>query len=242
MTALLRHPAAQFAVLLIAALALSGCGYRTETFRYRLTLEVETPEGLRSGSSVIEVRMTETGDHALVFPEASGIKSRVQGEAVAVDLPGGKVLFALLRMEGSSGGAAGWAITALDPPRPKGDYEVIRQVQAMQKIDRVGILPRTLPPIAHLPERSVYPMLVTFADITDPTSVALVDPDNLAATFGEGTTLKRITVQITDDPVTTGIEERLGWLSEEGKFGLNAKDNPHIPLGNFRGLFSSEYK
>ncbi|MGB7418161.1 MAG: hypothetical protein WA918_03180, partial [Erythrobacter sp.] len=35
-----------------------------------------------------------------------------------------------------------------------------------------------------------------------------------AATFGEGTSLKRITVKLTDDPVTTGIDERLGWLGD----------------------------
>jgi hypothetical protein len=57
-------------------------------------------------------------------------------------------------------------------------------------------------------------MLVTFADESDPTSVALVDPDDLAATFGEGTALRRITIELTDEPVTTGIKERLGWLSK----------------------------
>lgn len=30
--------------------------------------------------------------------------------------------------------------------------------------------------------------------------------------FGEGVKLKRITVEVTDDRVTTGIEERSGWL------------------------------
>lgn len=55
-------------------------------------------------------------------------------------------------------------------------------------------------------------MLVTFGDLADPTSVRLVDANNLAANFGEGVSLKRITVQMTDDPVTTGIEGRLQWL------------------------------
>jgi len=55
-------------------------------------------------------------------------------------------------------------------------------------------------------------MMVTFGDLADPTSVAEVDPDYLAATFGEGVKLKRVTVELTDDPVTTGIEARLGWL------------------------------
>ncbi|MDJ0979954.1 MAG: hypothetical protein QNI87_15620, partial [Erythrobacter sp.] len=41
-----------------------------------------------------------------------------------------------------------------------------------------------------------------------------VDPDDLSASFGEGVELQRITVELTDEPVTTGIEERLGWLGE----------------------------
>ena len=57
-------------------------------------------------------------------------------------------------------------------------------------------------------------MLVAFGDEADPTSVARVGPDDLAANFGEGVTLKRITVELTNDPVTTGIEERLGWLPQ----------------------------
>jgi hypothetical protein len=52
-------------------------------------------------------------------------------------------------------------------------------------------------------------MLVTFKDIADPTSVVLVDPDDLAASFGAGYRLKAITVQVTDKPVTVGIEKRL---------------------------------
>lgn len=57
-------------------------------------------------------------------------------------------------------------------------------------------------------------MLVTFGDEADPTSVTLVDPDDLVASLGEGVTLKRITAELTDEQVTTGIEARLRWLSE----------------------------
>lgn len=60
-----------------------------------------------------------------------------------------------------------------------------------------------------------YPLLVTFTDITDPTTVKQVNPTNLAATFGPGVSLKRITLEITDEPVTEGkIEHVLGWLDD----------------------------
>ena len=67
-----------------------------------------------------------------------------------------------------------------------------------------------------------YPMLVTFADINDPTTVRRVDPDNLAASFGPGVSLKRITFGITGEDVTDGrIRELLPWIGgcEEPKFG-----------------------
>lgn len=55
------------------------------------------------------------------------------------------------------------------------------------------------------------PALVTFPDINDPVTVTKVDPDNLAATFGPGVSLKRITLELTDEPVTEAkIESVLG--------------------------------
>ena len=55
---------------------------------------------------------------------------------------------------------------------------------------------------------------MTFRDIRDPKSVERVDPAALDKSFGAGVTLRRITVAVTNDPVTTGIEKRLGWLPE----------------------------
>ncbi|MDR4487064.1 MAG: hypothetical protein R3B83_06010 [Nitrospirales bacterium] len=57
-------------------------------------------------------------------------------------------------------------------------------------------------------------LLVTFTDLTDPTTVKVVDPENLAPTFGPGVSLKRITLKITDEPVTAKIESVLGWFFE----------------------------
>ena len=59
--------------------------------------------------------------------------------------------------------------------------------------------------------RERYPLLVTFTDLADPTTVRRVDPDDLAATFGPGVALKRVTLEITDEAVTEGeVEAVLG--------------------------------
>ena len=60
-----------------------------------------------------------------------------------------------------------------------------------------------------------WPIMVNFADVADPTSVALVDPDNLAASFGPGVRIKAVTLEITRASVTTGrLEELLPWLGQ----------------------------
>lgn len=188
---------------------LSACGDETPDYRYRLTVEVETPEGLKTGSSVIEVQQSMGRSAGTGFGEI--IMRRVHGEAVSVDLPGGRTLFALLRSEDETD----WAGSVMQYVAPKVESKSFKEKFGnMLLIEGERELPRHWPPFAGGLRLSAYPMLVTFTDLSDPTSVAEVDPDDLAATFGPGVRLKRITVQITDDPVTTGIEERLGWLSE----------------------------
>jgi hypothetical protein len=56
------------------------------------------------------------------------------------------------------------------------------------------------------------PDLVTFADINDPKSVIEVDPNNLQAALGPGVSWNEITLESTDEPVTTGIKANLPWL------------------------------
>lgn len=196
--------------LAMAVILLSGCAIsedKATDYRYRLTVEVDTPEGVRTGSSVIEVQQTLV--RAGGSPANQAVDRRVRGEAVPVDLPGGKTLFALLRSDSN----VDWAsyVFVYLAPQKKGE-PFADQLDDVLEVKGEQVLPRMWPPVAFLKERSAYPMLVTFGDLADPTSVAEVDPDDLAATFGEGVKLKRITVELTDDPVTTGIEQRLGWM------------------------------
>jgi hypothetical protein len=57
------------------------------------------------------------------------------------------------------------------------------------------------------------PLLVRFRDLNDPTTVERVDPFDLAGSFGAGVKIKRATIEITNAPVTTGIEQKLPWLA-----------------------------
>jgi hypothetical protein len=230
-----------------ALLALPACGASGNdlpTYRYRLTVEVETPEGVKSGSSVIEVSAALAGKYSI--PDPGKLSIQYTGEAVAVDLGQRGVLFALLRSE-KSPEWAGSAVALVTPPPPvttKNYYAVWHA----RMVTNTGVheLPRNSPfthwsfdpPIKPSDPPKDYPMLVRFTNITDPKTVEKVDPDDLAKSFGAGVKLKRITVQLTDDPVTFGVERRLTWLMKLEGMGLKSADFPtDIPVGDFSGMF-----
>lgn len=219
---------------LAVLLALSGCGLiygDTSTYRFRMTVEVVTPEGLKTGSSVYEV---SAGNVKKILPDAQSRSVSVRGEAVAVDVAPGQTLFALLRTNAHFESMVGLSMETLDPHFTD-RYDVVATAARLAERDETG------PPAVVDPEN--YPMLVTFTDIADPTSVAKVDPADLAASFGEGVKLRRITAELTDDPVTTGIEKRLGWLGKVKSMNLTADQFPEgLPLGDFSGLFKKDGK
>lgn len=185
----------------------------TPTYRYRLTVEVDTPAGLRTGSSVIEVDTQVAGKYSIPVP--GRVTNRVRGEAVSVDLGEGRVLFALLRSEADTDWA-GRVMYRLSP-QYTGENALRDAHRNMLRHRSEKTVPRYFSRRDRMEQRLAYPMLVTFGDLDDPTSVERVDPDDLASTFGDGFSLERITVQITADPVTSGIEERLGWMDRYRK-------------------------
>lgn len=198
---------------------LTGCGSGgLPDYRYRLTVEVETPEGLRTGSSVIEVSTSIAGSTSIPSPGA--VRHRLKGEAVTVDLGRYGTVFALLR----SDNFGDWATNLLfrlapDVPDVRdedgkydSDASFKARYEAMLQNRRLIVLPKTFPDVAFLKDQPARPMLVRFRDVDDPTTVERVEPDDLAASFGDGVHLRRVTVQLTDDPVTKGITEILPWL------------------------------
>ena len=192
-------------ILLAVIVGVVGFAWlQQETIRYRVTVTVDTPDGVSTGSSVIEYKFKR---QLIVLPEGSKYSVHMRGEAVAVDLPGNQTLFALLKQDGTRdiGDLIGNTLYPHgrehgEPQRKAGDPPV-----TMNRYLVIG--DRTLP-------ESGYPLLVRFRDIKDPKSVEKVDPDNLAASFGKGVSLASISVEVTDDPVTMGIEKRLSWLPE----------------------------
>jgi len=197
----------------IAAL-LSGCGlFGPKSYRFRMTVEVETPQGIKTESSVYEV--SGRRNVALTSEETKGSVS-LRGEALVVDLPGGPV-FVTLKMPVAGRTLAGPATYALAPDTKRGGFEAT--MAGVSKLSGMFTNAR-----AELP-RSDWPLMVRFRDLGDPASAEEVNPETIG--------VKRIVLETTGDQVTTGIEKRLGWLGTiNGSLTrrLSAADPTHPPL------------
>ncbi|MEM9999799.1 MAG: hypothetical protein AAF940_02860 [Pseudomonadota bacterium] len=188
--------------LFLVALFLTACGEQV-SWNQKITISVETPQGLKSGSSVTRAIVQDKalfGIDAITPPEARGVASGVLGEAVVVDLGDGQYLFGLLGTGGTAQCAIDWGT---DTWWPDGARNVSRHVSAV--------------PL----EGSCRPRLVTFDDIDDPASVKRVDADDFAASFGADYTLQSITLEITNEPTTEGkVEALIDWYSGYPEPGL----------------------
>lgn len=204
-------------LLILAAFAIGAVmwwkiNYPTYAWNQKLSVTVSTPRGEVSGSSVVAISWAKNffrGEGALFQPG-------MQGEATTVDLGGGQFLFALLGyFDSEETQQTGFiALKLLGDEKLYWSTDSFKRVQAAR-----GRGPIVLP-------QKLYPHFLRFRDIKDPTTAELVDPDNLAKSFGPGVRLVRVTIEITDEAVTRGIENVLPWLPQ-----TTLAYFPRMPLG-----------
>jgi hypothetical protein len=84
-----------------ATFALFGCGEHEdpENYRIKLTVEVNTPNGVKVGHSVWQISYGKPSSFPIQLGETRDLSS-VLGEAVAVDIGPGETLFALMKSAG----------------------------------------------------------------------------------------------------------------------------------------------
>jgi hypothetical protein len=173
--------------------------FPSATVRYRMTVEVETPEGIKSGSAVREVDMWL---HPHILPEQVSAFSSVKGEAVEVDLGQRGVLFTLL-----TGGRHYSVLAAAFPSSSKDplDAESIRHYASVP-VGTTG----SLKPVKY----KELARGVTFKDLNDPKTVKSVNYEDMTDAFGSGVKIKQINIEITNDLVTWNLEKKLPWLQD----------------------------
>jgi hypothetical protein len=184
-----------FLGLIAGGVALCQVAYPTYTFRYRMTVEVEVDGKFRSGASIIEVRLVT--QPSIVVPVPS-VLPEASGEAVFVDLGEGRNVLALL--------TSGPNLMDVDYPK----YVVPAHFGLSTVRAEWSKYPRT-------PDRwdvraDRMPTFVTFLDVNDPKSARLLRPSDFGAVLGPGVHLRRVWIEMTNDPVTRGIFQRLPWL------------------------------
>jgi len=87
------------------------------------------------------------------------------------------------------------------------------------------------------------PMLVRFRDVNDPKSVEIVDADHLDQSFGPGVKIKAVRAEITNEPVTTDLGNRLPWL-RNGAYGtriFEAKGEPIYQISPVRMITYGDF-
>jgi hypothetical protein len=226
-------------VMLMLGLVLAGMTACSETrSSHRITYVVETPEGERQGSHVIETWRAPGGGTTGRF--SSGFR----GQAAFIDLGQDKNLVALLTH----------GLTGQDVDRHRGlANEVYRDELArlcagrdtssgceVLDFSRFRFPPRVLP--LHL-----IPTLVTFRDLNNPASAQVMRPQGLGA-FGPGFALKEVRLEMVSagiwpfnllpipfpqalfgTPITKGIEKRLPMLVTHRDKLRNQRTAPSDP-------------
>jgi hypothetical protein len=200
-------------LLVAAAIGWLAWASQTITLRYRLTLFVDDNGKTVTGSSVINTQWGGLGQDSDELAPLFGGKRwwpLVTGEAVTVDLGARGDLFLIFADDpargqehnraGSIGSPAALVVATFSGVGPGGaSWDMLRQIRDTRKTVDVPI--------------RMLPWLVRFRNLNDPATVEPVDPENLDASFGPGVKFLRATIEMTNDPVTTGIEKRLPWLA-----------------------------
>ena len=136
----------------------------------------------------------------------------VQGQAIPVKFSNGKYVFVLL-------GVADHSFRAGNMP-----FQAFKALPPYRKISELPRNPLNVPP-------AYLPTIIYFTDMSDPDSAVIANQDNLEALVRENVHLMNVSVKLTDDPVSTGIDQLLPWVKKQE---VVQKSNENISTSNFR--------
>jgi hypothetical protein len=190
------------ACIILVSLTLAGCMDRPDaTYRYKLTISIETPEGTKTGSNVVELDYYRT---------ASGAPHRTYGQALVLDLGPRGVLAALLSQKAFLTQSRTSAWVEADPGEIILSKCVGDGARALDRIDMVRQIEGSKD--AYSLDPSELPDLIVFRNAKEPSSAAVTNSLDFAATLGAGVRIQSATIQITHDPITRGVDELLPWV------------------------------
>lgn len=207
-----------FGALVLAVGAASGASFyldntqRTD-WNQKINLEIQTPEGVKSAASVVKYGYEWTVG---TNPDGSAFldndKLSILGEAPIIEVKPGQYLLALSLAEPKLALAAYHKVLKLDPAVRPDSIGAIRVIKNEKR--EVVLLPEWAPVVA------------TFMDPDEPASLQAVTKENIDEIFGPGYSIKKVSLQITDEPVTKGdISNKLPWIANwKGPFAPKTND------------------
>jgi len=190
-------------VLLIGAFVVATIysHWFTYVHHFRLTVEIETPEGIKSASSVLKAVYVESPKWV---PQNTSLSTGLHGEAVFVDLGGGKNIVALLAL-GANGEQSMEPNLAARALRGEGPEKMLPSFWYRDAPHWTGAAELT---------GELVPTFATFDDPTKPETVRVIVPSEFERMLGAGYRFKRVWVEMTDDGVTSHSSRTLSWLGD----------------------------
>jgi hypothetical protein len=181
--------------------------------KYRLTVDVETPGGLKSASGILSVRPNR--NYGGTGSGSSGPQTK--GDAIFVDLGDGRNLVVLL--------AYGEDGSSFDDPSFLPTRVIGAKDRRISFRDVKNFAGAPAVPVAE----ALRPVLVSFADAGDPKSARRVNANDLEASLGKGFRMRGLSLDVIangfwpidfggvlGEPVTRAIEAILPWLNNPG--------------------------
>ena len=200
--------------------------------KYRLSVEVDTPSGLKSASGVMAVHPDRS--------YSRGGVTRTKGDAVFINVGGGQTLIVLLAHLDPSVELDGMNYLALRAYMAAGRKVSFKDVSRMT--DAVPVT------------GALIPIFTAFSDINDPATMRAVKPDDLESAFGKGFVLRSVSVEAVPnglwpldfggslgEPVTRGIEAKLPWWNRTADTAAIALRATGLPVSadlNAKNVFS----
>jgi hypothetical protein len=188
-----------FAVIVVGVV-LYKISYPTYAYRYRVTVEVEGQ--MRSGSSVVEARVSK---QLMFLPDVDPLAYSVHGEAVHQVLGGRGGIVALLA-SGEYANDADYPRFLVSGPHFKLDLFDDRKFASLPALRGKWELPS-----------NQLPTPVAFSDPDNSATSRVIRPDKLEQLFGPNVLWRGIVVEMAADPVTHDLEARLPLLVSEKK-------------------------
>jgi hypothetical protein len=207
------------AALVIIAIAIFWLNFYDVHVRYRLSVEVQDGDQIKTGSSVIEASYSVQPDWSPSGPRA--YDPRIVGYAPTVDLGDKGILF----------------LTFNERPTPLYVQERSKQVPCKFRVagcvpfaayNKSGVWSSATEESARLRELlrqsgarevpfAMLPEIVRFRNTNDPQTREPVSPYDLAMSFGPSVQLRHVTLQLTDDPVTPAPDIWPQWMTVKGQ-------------------------